>query len=319
MTSATRPENTGVKPDPKTGVLMVLLAAALWGTTGTAQALAGGGLAPVWFGALRLVVAMVFFAAYSAVLNRGQGLSAPARSTLPLGPVLGAGLCMAVYNLAFFAGIRSAGVAVGTAIALGSGPLWTGLMQALVTRQVPAIGWWIGTVVAISGGLLMTLSGTLAPGGSGLATAPDTAGIALCLVSGLGYAGYTLLNQGLVRTASPSRVTLQTFAVAALLAVAAAFWNVGPPQPTAADGWAVLYVGVATAGVAYLLFGHALQHLSAANAVTLALVEPVVAFTLASGLLGERPSTWAFVGLVLVLAGVLAVVRSALGRRTSAA
>ena len=38
---------------------MVLLAAMLWGTTGTAQSLAPAGLSPYWVGALRLAAASV--------------------------------------------------------------------------------------------------------------------------------------------------------------------------------------------------------------------------------------------------------------------
>jgi DME family drug/metabolite transporter len=61
--------------------------------------------------------------------------------------------------------------------------------------------------------------------------------------------------------------------------------------------------------VAYLLFSHALRHISAATGVTLALGEPVVAFVLALLLLGEQPGGWAALGLLLVLAGVGLVVR----------
>ena len=49
---------------PLRGVALVLGAAALWGTTGTAQSLAPPALPSAWVGALRLVVAGVFFGAY---------------------------------------------------------------------------------------------------------------------------------------------------------------------------------------------------------------------------------------------------------------
>lgn len=43
---------------------MVLAAAVLWGSTGTAQSLAPAGLSAFWVGALRLVIATAFFAAF---------------------------------------------------------------------------------------------------------------------------------------------------------------------------------------------------------------------------------------------------------------
>ena len=294
--------------DPKTGVALVLAAATLWGTTGTAQSFATGALSPLWFGALRLLVAAAFFAAvFSWQRRQARPDQAPAGgAAMPWLALLGAGLSMAAYNLAFFAGVRGAGVAVGTAIALGSGPVWAGILQSLLARRVPAAAWWLGTALAVAGGTLMTLAG-------GGATAGIAAGgIALCLLAGLSYAAYTLLSQRLLRVMAPSAVTLHAFAVAAALALPAAWWEAGAPSASATDVLALLYVGVVTAGVAYLLFSHGLRHVSAASAVTLALGEPVVAFVLAVTVVGERPSGWAFLGLLLVVAGVLAVVRGEL-------
>ncbi len=276
---------------------LVLLAAMLWGTTGTAQALASGTLPAVWFGALRLLVAALFFAVY-ARLDRTPAASV----SPPLAPVLAAGLCMAVYNLAFFAGVRLTGVALGTAVALGSGPVWAGLLQALWTRRWPAPVWWLGTGVAVTGGVLMSLGGT-----AGLRA--DPLGLGLCLLSGLSWGLYSLLNAELLRHMPAGRVTLWAFGLAAGLALPWAWWDSGWPVLQTADLVAVLYVGLLTAGVAYLLFSHALRHISAATGVTLALAEPVVAFVLAVLVVGEQPGGWAALGLLLVLAGVGLVVR----------
>jgi DME family drug/metabolite transporter len=297
----------GMKTHPKTGVALVLAAAALWGTTGTAQSFATGALSAPWFGALRLLVAAAFFAARFAWQRRRATPGTVAAVPPPGLALLGAGLAMAAYNLAFFAGVRLAGVAVGTAIALGSGPLWAGVLQSLLARRVPCAAWWGGTALAVAGGTLMSLSGASTDAG----IAP--AGLALCLLAGLSYAAYTLLSQRLLRVMTPSAVTLHAFALAAALALPAAWWAAGgAPSPRAADVLAVLYVGVITAGVAYLLFSHGLRHIAGASAVTLALGEPVVAFVLAVSVVGERPSAWAALGLLLVLGGVLAVVRDAL-------
>lgn len=284
---------------------MVLAAAALWGTTGTAQSLADGQLTAGWFGALRLVVATAFFALYAWATHRKSAFD-PVHGPLPWSGVVGAGICMAVYNLAFFAGVRLTGVGLGTAIALGSGPLWAGMLQALVSRQLPSVRWWMGTVAAVGGGAMMALSS------SGAGQTVSLTGIALCLAAGLSYAVYTLLNKTLVRHASAASITLRAFGVAALLALPAAWIEGGTPSLVASDYWAVAYVGVVTAGVAYLLFSQALRHISAATGVTLALGEPVVAFTLAVLVLGEQPGAMAFAGLMLVIAGVLVVVRAEL-------
>lgn len=290
-----------VVPRPLLGVGCVVGAALLWGTTGTSQALAGGSLPSLWFGALRLVFAALFFIAFAAVSG---GLTRRAWQGLPLPAALGAGLCMAVYNLAFFAGVKLTGVGIGTAIALGSGPIWAGMLQAVLQRQPPTGAWWLGTAVAITGGTLLSLgSGTLP------VSAP---GVALCLASGLSYAVYTSLNKHMVGRAPASTITLAAFALAAVISLPAAALEAGMPAIAARDLIAVAYTGVVTAGVGYLLFSLALHHVQPATAVTLALTEPVVAFVLALVVLGEPASATAFIGLGLVVAGVLGVVRSEL-------
>jgi DME family drug/metabolite transporter len=291
------------------GTLMVLGAAVLWGTTGTTQSLVPTHLSAYWIGALRLVVAAAFFSAVTlATLSRAQlrqGLRA-----LPGWSVLLAGASVAGYNLAFFAGVKATGVAIGTAIALGSGPLWAGLLQWLLTRQLPAFSWWLGTLLAVGGGSLMVLSGASTGG-----AAASLQGIALCLLAGLSYAVYALLNQRLVHATSPTMATLAAFGTAAVLAVPVAWAISGSVQPSPRD-WAVVgYLGVVATGMAYLLFSHALRWISSATAVTLALAEPLVAFCLALLVLHEAASTGAFIGLGLVLAGLAVVVLAEVRRK----
>ncbi|MGJ7499392.1 EamA family transporter [Variovorax sp. ZT5P49] len=163
-------------------------------------------------------------------------------------------------------------MAIGTAIAVGSGPAWAGLLQAAVYRKPPAPVWWAGTLLAIGGGGLMVMSGS----GGGLRV--DLTGLALCLASGLCYAIYTLVSQRLVSQSPPATVTLWVFAVASVIAMPTALSIFGPFSTTP-SGWVlVAYLGLVSTGIAYLLFSHALQHISGGSGVTLALAEPVTAF-----------------------------------------
>jgi DME family drug/metabolite transporter len=284
------------------GSLMVLAAAVLWGTTGTAQSLAPPHLSAYWIGALRLVVASGFFAIY-LLLTVPRSRWAGDLRALPWGRVLLAGMCVAGYNLAFFAGIKANGVAIGTAVALGSGPVWAGVLQWLLTRQIPRPAWWLGTLLAVAGGTLMVLGG-------GAEHAVSLHGTLLCLAAGLSYAAYAVLNQGLVRAAPPATVTLCVFGAAALVAVPVALVVSGPFSATATDVLVVGYLGVVATGVAYLLFSYALRWVASATAVTLALAEPLVAFGLAVAVLHEQTTLGAWIGLGGVLAG-LAVVMAA--------
>lgn len=287
---------TDASPTPLRGVLMVLAAALCWGTTGTAQSFAPPSLPAYWVGALRLAVAALFFAVVLASLRAGPGLR-----RLALKPVLLAGLAMAVYNLAFFAGVRATGVAVGTAVAIGSGPIWAGLLQAL-GGQRPSAPWWLGTALAVAGGVLLV--GPAGSAGPGL----SAAGIALCLCAGLSYAVYALLNKRMLASSGAAEVTFAVFTLAALLALPAAWAIAGPVTLTLRDALLALWLGVFATGVAYLLFSHGLRHIAGATGVTLALAEPVTAFVLAVLVVGERPGWLAAGGGLLVLGGLLVVV-----------
>lgn len=282
------------------GAAMALAAAVLWGTTGTAQTFAGAQSSPYWIGALRLAIASVFFA---GLVFFGRSSESRAHSRLRSAwpwIVLG-GSAMAAYNLCFFAGVKTTGVATGTAVAIGSGPVWAGLLQALITRRPPGPLWCLGTVLAIMGIVLM-LTGTSS------ATRFDAAGLAFCLAAGLSYASYTLVSKHLIGISSPVMATFSVFTMAAVIAVPVAALSAGPFSATGSTWLMVAYLGLIATGISYLLFSHALRHISAATGVTFALAEPVTAFVLAIVVVGEQPRAVAFGGLALVVAGLLLVV-----------
>lgn len=281
---------------------MVLVAAVLWGTTGTAQSFAPPQLSSYWVGAMRLTVAALFFWPTLLMSDRPAATATTLRR-LPWRGISLAAVCMCAYNLTFFAGVRACGVAIGTAVALGSGPVWAGLLQAAMNKALPTRSWWVGTIVAVGGVVAMATSG-------GLTSGVSPTGVPLCMVAGLSYATYALVNQRMVSEASPAAVTTTVFTLAGLLAIPGAAALAGIPQLHANDATIVLWLGVVSTGIAYLLFSHALRHLSAATGVVLALAEPVTAFVLAIVVVGERPGWVGALGLAAVLVGLWVVVRS---------
>lgn len=283
------------------GVLLVMAGAMLWGTTGTAQTFVATNLSPFWVGTLRVAIAAVFFTGYIGVVVGWRAAWAELRAMDGRLAWL-AGLAMAAYNLFFFAGVKSVGVAVGTALVLGSSPLWAGLLQALVGVW-PQRQWWLGTGIAIVGGVLLVL-------GRGGPLHANAVGIFFCLAAGFSYASYTVLNKQLVQRWNPATVTFYVFAVAAIIAIPAAWWLVGPLQMTARSWGVVLFLGIVSTGVAYLLYSDGLRFVSAASAVSLALMESATAFVLALLVVGERPLLAAYLGFVILLAGLALVVRA---------
>src|SRR5207247_6087907 len=131
--------------------LLVLAAAVMWGTTGTAQALGPSGLNPLLVGAGRLVVGGGLLTGYA--LARGAWRSPEAGT--PWAVLVTCSGCVAAYQLCFFAAVARAGVAVGTLIAIGSAPIFTGLVALAVGQGRPGTSWLAATALAVAGSGLL--------------------------------------------------------------------------------------------------------------------------------------------------------------------
>lgn len=287
-------------------VLQVLLAALLFGTTGTAQALGPDGTTPLGVGAARLAVGGLALLLVLPLLGGGVG-RAVRLWRRPAG--LAAGLCTALYQVCFFAGVERAGVALGTLVTIGSGPVLAALLAAGLLRERPERTWVLATALCVTG--LALLSGT----GGGA----DPLGVLLALASGLAYAAYTVAAKHLMADgAGSSQVMASAFGLGGLvllpvLALQPLAW-LGTPGGVALAG----YLGLVTTTAAYVLFGRGLAVLPAGPVTTLVLAEPLVATALGVGLLGERLPAAGLAGAALVLLGLLMQGAAAARRRRGA-
>lgn len=283
------------------GIVLVITAAILWGTTGTAQSFAPLTLSSYWVGAARLLVAGCFFVFWLLLVER-RSLGGSQIRALPWTFIVLAALSMVVYNLAFFAGVRATSVAIGTALTIGSGPLWAGVLQLSFTRQLPAKSWWIAVSTAIAGLLIAALSAR--------ATVSLTMpGISLCLLSGLAYAVYALVTKRLVSSASATVTTAAVFALAAMLATPVAFALAGLPSIHLSDLPVMLWLGIVATSIAYFLFSLGLRSVSGPTGVALALAEPIAAVCFAVAIVGERPGMISVSGMLLMLIGLGLLIR----------
>lgn len=286
-------------------VLMVLLAAALFGTTGTAQALGPDGTTPLAVGAARLALGGIALVAVLPLLG-GRPRAALRLWRTPAGAAMG--LCTAVYQVSFFAAVDRAGVAVGTLVAIGSGPVLAGLLARLLLGERPGRVWFVATALCLVGLGLLVTSG----GGVGF----DPVGVLAALAAGVAYAGYTVLAKWhLDRGHQASTVMAAAFGLGGMLLLPVLL-----TQPTAwllepAGAGTALYLGLVTITLAYLLFVRGLAALPAGVVTTLMLAEPVVATTLGIAVLGERLAVAGAVGVGLLLTGLLWQGVSSSGRR----
>jgi DME family drug/metabolite transporter len=242
-------------------------------------------------GSARIVVGGALLAAVALLAGRARLGSGDRRL------VLLAGAFVAVYQASFFAAVADTGVAIGTVVALGSAPAFTGLFSRVFAGERLEPRWFAATGLACAGVSLLTLAG-----GSGDISAP---GIGLALAAGAGYAGYAVIGKHLLdRGGTPEGVMAAVFGTGAviLLPVLAV---VDTGDLLSANGLALAaYLGAVTTTLAYILFAKGLQRIGPSETATLTLAEPVTAMGLGVAVLGERPTSAGALGAALVLSGL---------------
>lgn len=281
---------------PSHSAWAILCGAALWGTTGTAQALAPAGAQPLAVGALRLVTAALALGVILLVRRKGG-----AARQVALHKALLAATCMAAYQVLFFAGVEATGVAVGTVVGIGSAPVAAGLLGLLFRAERPDWRWVTATLLAVAGSvLLISARGEMHV---------DPMGLALAVGAGLAYATFSLVSKDLLQQQPVEVVMTVVFGLGALLLFPLLFTQPLAWALEARGAAVVLWLGVMATALAYLLFGIGLRHTAVSTAITLSLAEPLTAGLLGVLLLGEQLSAAGWAGLALILAGLVVVSR----------
>ncbi|MGI8575005.1 MAG: DMT family transporter [Egibacteraceae bacterium] len=252
--------------------LAAVLAAMLWGTTGTVQAL-GPEASPLAYGTARLLVGgfgLVLLAVPAGRSVRERPVVRPKAVRSRTGRIAVVAGALAVYQLCFFAAVQRAGVALGTVIGIGSAPAFAGLLSWLLLEQRPDRRWAGATGLAVVG-----LAVLLLPGRMGAVT---LSGIVLVLGAGLAYAVYALASKVLIEAGLGRRAVMAAlFGAGGLLLSPLLFVVDLAPLGSLGGVAAVSWLGLAATTLAYELFARALTQLTAATVATLSLAEPLTA------------------------------------------
>ncbi|MFU1477353.1 DMT family transporter [Roseovarius sp. C7] len=277
------------------GVAAVLIAAILWGTTGTAATFAPevspvaiGAAAMGFGGLLQALVALGGISRHRAAIRRNW-------RCLWLGAV-----AVALYPLAFYASMRLAGVTIGTLVSLGSAPLLSALIENRLDGLRLDRRWMVGAGIGLVGMALLSLAET---GGHGVGGSHPLAGALLGLGAGLTYALYSWTARRMMQRGISARATMgATFGLGGLLLMPVLALTGAAFLDSWGNAGVGIYMAVVPMFLGYLAFGYGLARVAASLATTLTLFEPVVAALLAVAVVGERldPVGWAGVALVVL-------------------
>jgi DME family drug/metabolite transporter len=296
----------------RVAVAAVVVAAMLFGTSGAARELGPDSASSLSVGAARITIGSVVLWSVVAANRRREPLPTVAsvghlRRLLVIG-----GLGVALYTPLFFVAVDRAGVAIGTIVAIASGPFFAAGLDWRFRRVRPSVGWLRGTLVTVVGATVLIVA--VDSGGSDV----ELIGIGAALAAGLGYATYSVTSKATMERGLGSTVAMAIpFSIGVVVVVAMVLVQSASQPPTwltTGEGLVMaLYLGVVATGLAYVLFGFGLRRLTSATAVTLVLAEPLTAALLAAMVLDERIPWVGWTGVAVVVVGLALVGRSASG------
>ena len=304
MTKPGTTADPGVEPRRGPAIAAILFASIFWGTTGLAAS------------TISVVPAFVIGASTMGLGGLLMALTAPKKTwsvvaTRRAWPaVIVGGLSIMTYTLVFYAGMSWAGVALGNVLALGSAPVFAGIIEWIVDRRPVSPRWLVATGIVIVGGWMLATGRDL--GTESLAHDAQLVplGILMALVAGFAYALYTFMANRLMTRregieALNFRGTISAMQLVSAVPLLGVLIVMAPTITSHAFVVPVLlYLAVFPTAVGHSLLAFSLGRLRASVAGVYSLMEPVVAVILAVVFIGEVIAPTGWVGFAMVLCGI---------------
>ncbi|MDM0104246.1 DMT family transporter [Variovorax sp. J22R24] len=290
------PKATTAQPASRRWLVDLVLLGALWGASFLFMRIGAAEFGALPTAAVRVGIAMLFL--FPLLLLRGQWSSFKQHWK----PALGIGVLNSGLPFAFFA---------FALLTINSG------LAAVMNATVPmfgalvAWGWFgdrpdrsriLGLVIGFAG--VAMLAGRSAGFHSGADEGAARWAIASCLAACICYAfAASLTRKHLVGV--PALATATGSQIGATLALAVpAFW-LWPAQMPSLHAWlALIAVGTACTGLAYILFFRLIEAAGPARALTVTFLVPVFALFYGAVFLGEEITQWMLICAAVIVCGV---------------
>lgn len=282
----------------RTGILMVAAASILWGTSSIAAKtlMQHADATPLGVGFWRLALSVPPLLVLGW-MTLGRRLFRLSRRSLPL--VALTGLAMALYQVFFYAAVVRAGVTVTSLVALCGAPVVVAVLSSVLLREPPGARTLLALALAVAGTILLV--------GIPEGEAGNQVLLGALLASGAAasYATVVVAGRSLADDCHPYQTIIIGFGGGALcllpFAAGAGIWvsdmTIGVPL--------LLYLGVVTTGLSYVLFFTGMKTTPATAASIVTLLEALTATLLAWIIFGERLGPLGVVGGALLVAGML--------------
>ncbi|MDP1831148.1 MAG: DMT family transporter [Geothrix sp.] len=256
-------------------------------------------------------LALLRFGTASMVLSLyalGTRMRLPERSDLPRISLAGF-LGISVYHVALNFGEVTVNAGAASLL-MSAGPVFTALLSTLFLKErLTRVGWG-GILLAFAGVSLIALSG-----GRGLRFTP---GALLVLLAAGVAAAYSILSKQSLRRYTAIEFTCYSIwagTLPLLLFLPGLLRQLPRAAPPAT--FAVIYLGIFPAAIAYVLWNYALARMPASLLSSFLYLSPVLASFIAWVWLGEVPAPLTIVGGAIAILGVILVQMKGYARQAS--
>jgi drug/metabolite transporter (DMT)-like permease len=285
----------------------VALAALLWGGSIVAQKMALGSFSAVEASVLRdiggLAILMTTWWWQDGTLGKLTRADLRALGLLGLG-VLG-------NHLLILLGLTYVSGAVGGVI-IGSSPVVTALLSALLIRDVPLQAVWMGGLLSFAGVALVSVAGFQSAGEQ------PFLGSLLVFLGVVSWALYSIGSRAVMERVSALTVNWTTLLVATVLQIPLLWMDhkmldAGAASVSTADWLALGYLVIFATAIAQQAWLFGVKGIGPSRAAVVGNLTPVAAVGLSALILRDSVGEIEILGIVLILAGVWLVNRQTAG------
>jgi drug/metabolite transporter (DMT)-like permease len=275
----------------------LLLLSAVWGASFLMIRIADLAFPPVWVGLLRSAMGALLL---WVVLMIGGRKLPPRRLILWL-------ILVALMNNAipftFFAWGERVVPSSTAAVLNATTPIWTLLLTLAVTRSRASLNTIFGVILGFAGVVLFvnlrSPQESAADHGHSL-----WAGVCAIALGSLGYAIATVIAKTKLQGLDPLGLATTQLSLAALLLAPAAVLGPHPSHVQLSSVFAVLVLGFAGSGLAYLLYYNLLAHVTATQVAAVTYLLPLWGIFYGS-LAHESITPLSYIGVAVVIAGLI--------------
>lgn len=276
------------------GCLTVLMAAILWGTTGTVATFSPS-MSPLLIGSVAmgvggllqgLIVIHNIIAERKLLFTHWRYLCCGA-------------LAVFIYPLAFYTSMHLSGVTIGTVISIGSAPILSAIIEYYYDDYHVTKQWLFGAFIGLVGIFFLCLTDSHQPE---VQSHYSYIGLLLGFVAGLTYALYSWTARKLMCSGITTKSAMgATFGCGGLLLVPVLCVTSAELFSSYHNFMVGTYMALVPMFLGYLCYGYGLSKITTSMATTITLAEPVVAALLALFIVGEQLPLLGWIGIILII------------------